>query len=280
MNDTEPTSALKWLTTSFVIGALIVYAVLAVAYGFIALKLAGGLSSAGQFGDMFGAFNAFVSGIAMLGVVAAILLQREQNRMQAEELRLQRQELAETRAELQGQKEALQSQASAAKDQLARWDKDYIERNKPVVFCDRWEDPNNARNFYYVMRNVGGGFAINVYFIDASEPTAIALALGSLASNSERKMPEAVNDALVAASAGARHILIAEGAPSRTTQWTPTLNYRTAANDIRRGHVQPRVADVAAPASRDEPQSLMEFRHNNQRALLDQLNQFGTSLDS
>lgn len=49
---------------------------------------------------MFGAFNAFASGIAMLGVIAAILLQREQNQMQAEELRLQRIELEQTREEL------------------------------------------------------------------------------------------------------------------------------------------------------------------------------------
>ena len=49
---------------------------------------------------MFGAFNAFASGIAILGVIAAILLQREQNQMQAEELRLQRIELEQTREEL------------------------------------------------------------------------------------------------------------------------------------------------------------------------------------
>jgi hypothetical protein len=63
----------------------------------------GGLQNAGIFGDMFGAFNAFVSGLAMLGVIAAILLQLDQNRMQAQELK-------DTREELQGQKQALEKQ--------------------------------------------------------------------------------------------------------------------------------------------------------------------------
>jgi len=75
----------------------------------------GGIANAGIFGDMFGAFNAFVSGLAMLGVIAAILLQRDQNRMQAQELKLQRQELELTREELRGQKEALEEQNAQAR---------------------------------------------------------------------------------------------------------------------------------------------------------------------
>ena len=58
-------------------------------------------AAAGQFGDMFGGFNALASGLAMLGVIGALYLQRKQNEMQAEELRLQRIELAQTRKELE-----------------------------------------------------------------------------------------------------------------------------------------------------------------------------------
>lgn len=47
----------------------------------------------GQFGDLFGSVNALFSGLAFVGVIFAILLQRE-------ELKLQRQELAATRTEL------------------------------------------------------------------------------------------------------------------------------------------------------------------------------------
>ena len=58
----------------------------------------------GTFGDMFGAVNALFSGMALAGVVYAILLQRE-------ELRLQRQELELTRTELH---KTAKAQASSA----------------------------------------------------------------------------------------------------------------------------------------------------------------------
>jgi hypothetical protein len=59
--------------------------------------------NAGITGDSFGAVNALFSGLALAGVVVAILLQ-------SEELKLQRQELAETRDELRGQKDQLSAQ--------------------------------------------------------------------------------------------------------------------------------------------------------------------------
>jgi hypothetical protein len=59
----------------------------------------------GTFGDMFGAVNALFSGLALAGVVCAILLQRE-------ELRLQREELALTRLELHRTAEAQASSAA------------------------------------------------------------------------------------------------------------------------------------------------------------------------
>ena len=99
-----------WFTPKLVYSVLIGYATIAIAYGLVMPWVHGDFEASGQFGDMFGAFNAVVSGIAMLGVVAAILLQREQNRMQAEELHFQRLELEETRKELRGQKEALEAQ--------------------------------------------------------------------------------------------------------------------------------------------------------------------------
>jgi hypothetical protein len=36
-------------------------------------------------------------------------------------------------------------------------EKDYVERNKPIVFTDRVEG-------HYVVRNVGGGYAVNAYY--------------------------------------------------------------------------------------------------------------------
>jgi hypothetical protein len=56
----------------------------------------------GTFGDMFGAVNALFSGLAFLGVIVAIILQRQELELQREELRASReaqQELARSQRE-------------------------------------------------------------------------------------------------------------------------------------------------------------------------------------
>jgi hypothetical protein len=68
---------------------------------FLALNLDG--TRSGQFGDAFGAINALFSGLAFVGLVFAILLQRI-------ELKLQREELTETRIELAGSRKAQEAQ--------------------------------------------------------------------------------------------------------------------------------------------------------------------------
>jgi hypothetical protein len=60
-------------------------------------------SHSGEFGDMFGGVNALFSGLAFVGVIYAILLQRR-------ELQYQREELEQTRYELKGQREQLEAQ--------------------------------------------------------------------------------------------------------------------------------------------------------------------------
>lgn len=57
----------------------------------------------GTFGDMFGSVNALFSGLAFVGIIMTILLQRK-------ELILQRQELKDTRVEFQVQNETLKIQ--------------------------------------------------------------------------------------------------------------------------------------------------------------------------
>lgn len=57
----------------------------------------------GEFGDMFGATNALFSGLAFVGVIYAIILQRK-------ELRLQRSELRQTREEFKIQNDTLAKQ--------------------------------------------------------------------------------------------------------------------------------------------------------------------------
>ena len=60
--------------------------------------------SAGTFGDLFGSINALFSGLAFLGVILAIFLQRE--------------ELIEQRREIRASREAHQKSAAALADQL------------------------------------------------------------------------------------------------------------------------------------------------------------------
>lgn len=105
----EPRLADKftWTNTAIV---LLLYTALYAVYGLIVFRWNSPYDAAGVFGDMYGGFNAFAAGIAMLGVIGAILLQWDQNRMQAKELMLQRKELKLTRTELKGQRRALEAQ--------------------------------------------------------------------------------------------------------------------------------------------------------------------------
>ncbi len=43
-------------------------------------------AAAGQFGDTFGAFNGLFTGLALAGIIVAILMQREELKLQREEL--------------------------------------------------------------------------------------------------------------------------------------------------------------------------------------------------
>lgn len=79
---------------------------IAITFGVIKLMPSVG-QSGGVKGDAFGAVNALFSGLALAGVVAAILLQ-------SEELKLQRKELEETRIELKGQKDQLEAQVKGS----------------------------------------------------------------------------------------------------------------------------------------------------------------------
>ena len=64
----------------------------------------------GTYGDMFGAVNALFSGLAFLGVIIAILMQREELQLQRADLALQRKELELTREEMKAQTESFKRQ--------------------------------------------------------------------------------------------------------------------------------------------------------------------------
>lgn len=63
------------------------------ASGFVVWRLFPDWQTRGTFGDMFGAINALFSGLALAGVVIAIMLQRQELMLQRRELEMTRQEL-------------------------------------------------------------------------------------------------------------------------------------------------------------------------------------------
>ena len=75
------------------------------------------IAESGQFGDMFGGINAVFSGFAFLGVIYAIILQREDLELQRKELELTRQELKKS-AEAQT-KQVKQMEKSACLNALS-----------------------------------------------------------------------------------------------------------------------------------------------------------------
>lgn len=98
----------RWPT--WIVGGLVLYVAALVGFGFyVPYRLE--WDEAGNFGDMFGGFSAFASGLGLMGVVVAILLQHEQIKMQRHELELQREELRLQRDELAGSRKELAKQA-------------------------------------------------------------------------------------------------------------------------------------------------------------------------
>lgn len=84
-------------------------------YFFVVRYILPGWSESGQFGDMFGGLNAFFSGLAFLGVIYAIFLQREELGLQRKELELTREELKRTAQAQEKSERALSKQAASLK---------------------------------------------------------------------------------------------------------------------------------------------------------------------
>lgn len=90
----------------FIIGALIILGLWA-GSGYVIYRFLPDSQGHGTFGDMFGAINALFSGLAFLGVIIAIILQKR-------ELELQRAEIRYARKAQEDSARALKSQMEAA----------------------------------------------------------------------------------------------------------------------------------------------------------------------
>lgn len=105
--DKEETKSLLWVW--IVLAIIGVIAMWSVSW-FLINRNIDCLTDRGTFGDMFGAVNSLFSGLAFAGLIATLLYQRE-------ELKLQREELAQTREELKGQREEFEEQNKTMKRQ-------------------------------------------------------------------------------------------------------------------------------------------------------------------
>lgn len=86
----------------------------------------GDIETIGAFGDSFGALNALFSGLAFLGVILALILQKQELQAQREEIRNSR--------------EAQQQSAQALVDTLA-FQKDLIKKRLSLDLFDEWHAP-------------------------------------------------------------------------------------------------------------------------------------------
>ncbi|HRI47976.1 MAG TPA: hypothetical protein PK559_12795 [Ignavibacteriaceae bacterium] len=86
----------KTLLLSVTIG-IIIYSLVTICYGFIIYyslaKSNGNLGDAGLFGDMFGAFNAFFTGLAFIGLAITIFLQVKENERVQIQIQEQKEEI-------------------------------------------------------------------------------------------------------------------------------------------------------------------------------------------
>lgn len=91
-------------------GVAIFFVVIAWLINLATVLYFGSFEKSGTFGDTFGAVNAIFSGLAFVGLIYALLLQKNQLELQRQDLILTRNELAETRKEFKEQNKTLKKQ--------------------------------------------------------------------------------------------------------------------------------------------------------------------------
>lgn len=158
---------LIWVGTSLVIIGLWFL------YPFIISSIYLDVEEQGLFGDMFGALNALFSGLAFLGLIYAILLQKEDLQNQIAEMASQRVEMEKTSnaVAMQAQLMLEQIELQKEREQLRR------KRNKPYFgrFKIRNVEDDNGHNLYTIyakydadkcgtieLESKGGGFSFRL----------------------------------------------------------------------------------------------------------------------
>ena len=97
------------------ISFIVVFIAIFFAYFFLVRHFLPEWIESSQFGDMFGGLNTFFSGLAFLGIIYTIFLQREELHLQRKELELTREELKRTAEAQEKSEKALSKQAASLK---------------------------------------------------------------------------------------------------------------------------------------------------------------------
>lgn len=106
-DDRQPNSTHKWIAIFSGIGIVVFWLLT-----FLLLFLyPDSPEKRGTFGDMFGAINALFSGFALLGIIIAIMMQRDELALQRKELQLTRDEAKQAREAHQESAKSLQRQS-------------------------------------------------------------------------------------------------------------------------------------------------------------------------
>lgn len=102
-----------------------------------------GLAERGQVGDLFGSINALFSGLALAGVIVALLLQREELELQRREIAANRAELARAATAQEESREALRRTiyAQAYKTAMDIINTDIVREARGIVFRELREIP-------------------------------------------------------------------------------------------------------------------------------------------
>jgi hypothetical protein len=127
-------------------GTLILVLLAPVITGFVLYFTIESWSDRGSFGDMFGLTTSLFSGLALGGVVYAILLQRKELALQREELKMTRAELARSAEAQQRSADLLNQQLQTGRRAVARENRwRFLEARPEVVWQSGPYDASSGR---------------------------------------------------------------------------------------------------------------------------------------
>lgn len=108
----------------------------------------------GTFGDMFGATNSVLSGLAFIGLIITLIMQRKELSLQREDLKLQYEEMKQSRVQLEKTAKAQQEMLRIAEKQdHARYVREYRAATLALTWTGKWS--RDGKSYKAFGTNVG-----------------------------------------------------------------------------------------------------------------------------